>query len=119
MAVCRRWAQRRDAVELVLLAEEAQDSAGWSGCARCNDAAMALPPQLLAHCLERRPVAAAWSRLSKTNGEKALSGREVGDTVNLDLPPPQLAWHLAVRWDREFGQGPVPLGQAVSSLSAK
>jgi hypothetical protein len=68
--------------------------------------------------LERRPVAAAWSLVSKTNDEKALSGREVGDTVNLDLPPPQVAWHLAVGWDREFGQARYHSAQAVSSLSA-
>jgi hypothetical protein len=45
-----------------------------------------------------------------TERGELLAPRQVRHVVDVDVPAPEVAWHLAIGWYRDLGEGAVPLG---------
>jgi hypothetical protein len=66
-------------------------------------------PQSLTKPLERRPLAPGQARRIQAPSHEATGVRQIGDALSPDLPAPQVARHLTVRWNCELGEGAIPL----------
>lgn len=62
----------------------------------------------MTHVLVRRPRTPTWSWRGQTHALETSGRREIGDS-QIDLPLPDPARHLLVRWNALLGQVAVPL----------
>ena len=80
----------------------------WPRGAECDQAAQAFSVERFTDALVGRPATTARAWDVQAYASEAVRLREIGD-LDVDVPLPDVAWHLLVRWYAEFGQVPVPL----------
>jgi hypothetical protein len=90
-------------VHAVLVSEEAQNLAIWTGGAGREQSRPAVFRQLLAYSLIVVPAAAIRGGWAEPDCRELFVRGEVGD-LDIDLPPPQLARHLREGWNHALGR---------------
>lgn len=103
----RNWLGAINAV--LAAAEQAENGPLYSRSAWCQQPCPACRGELLADTLVRGPLSTARSRRGQPHRREHWLYREVGD-FDIDIPRPQLAWHLCERGNGELGEVPIPLG---------
>jgi len=106
-----RWRKRLHAVDLLALAEEAEDlSASGPSCARGSQALPAPGMELLANLLEGWPSMATRQRHCEPDPRKLRFAPQVGDSIHVHREAPQVTGQLVSGPQRQLVDLAVPLG---------
>lgn len=84
----RKWS---NTVDLLGLAEKAEDLAAPVGGALCAQSSQSLTVQSLPDRLEGRPLLAPWRGEGEADSRKLFFAAQIGDRIDGDLKAPQVS----------------------------